>query len=1065
MALTKIDDAITTASSFVCVSLWYLTAPAVGTEDIVITWAGNVSRRIGGGTSIYNAAQQAPESKNSQFLNSASTISTDVSALTDGAWVIDAVGASGNALFTTTSAGQIIRYNTQSGASAGAGSTKHATVAGTVTMGWSQAGGRKAQVVAAFAPASAASTARIWRAFDNTSLTDGDTLSTTLLSTSTVAQTYEEANPTAANPNAMAIGDVGEWDWVVQDNGASTGDFYFRMIEEGGAPLSVYVGYPKITTAAPDFDQKDYRWYMNIDGASATSTWRTLPDTPAQVQFGGALTTDGTDFYAFRGGNTAEFWKFDPNVGGWIRLTDAPGLITDGGALEHANGFIYAFQGGTTANFWRYNVASGVWDVLTSAPQNVDWGGALKWDGDDRIYAFRGGVTTDFWAYSIAGNSWSVLAPAPQTVEHGGSLEYVSSTIYGFRGNNNNAFWSYTTSTGWTTLTNAPSTVEEGGSLAWDGGNFLYALRGDNNTAFWRYDLSATSSPWQVLQSTPAPVDDGGALIFLNDAFYAFEGDNADSFWVFGPAPVTPLADENTPIVADGHGVAYRLRMNVEITLADMATSTESFKLQYSTTTSAGPWADVGAVASGETWRGFDNPSVAHGTTIEPILSSSTVGQSYEEGNPSIGNPRPGAATSTERSEWDWTVEGGNAAPSTAYFFRMVSADGTAFSDYTAYPRITSPPAINLSQENYRWYENRTNITPNTPLQLENTPHTGVLPLEIIRLRMNLKLTGTTLAAGSESFKLQFSTSTSGSWQDVGGLGSGDIWRGSLVGGGTTVAATFEESNPSASIPNGIADGEFAEWDWVVQDNTAPTDTYYFRMVTEDDTPLAGYSASYPEVTTAGPTFSQEDYQWFLNVDNRNPTFALGSLNTPYTEASSPGVIRLRMNVEVQNVTLPDDAQAFKLQFAVSTTTAAWTDVGDIGSLTAWRGFDNPSVNESILISAAKLASTDVRENYEEEKPVDTQFQSAQHNPTRRVGLGHSEQQRADRDDLLLQDGESRRDSAGHLYELPRGPDDEAVGCCGRFRVRRLLRRRRLGSVLELFGRRVDPFLRRSYPG
>ena len=165
----------------------------------------------------------------------------------------------------------------------------------------------------------------------------------------------------------------------------------------------------------------------------------------------------------------------------------------------------------------------------------------------------------------------------------------------------------------------------------------------------------------------------------------------------------------------------------------------------------------------------MDNPTVEDGAPVAPSLSSSTDGQSYEEANPSAPNPSFGAATSTARSEWDWVLEPNGVAGVVSYVFRMVKSDGTPFAQYTRFPQITTAPASLLSQQSYRWWENRKNITPDTPLQPENTPHTGVTPLEVLRLRLNVSLAQSNLAQGARSFKLQFATSTGGTWTDVGG--------------------------------------------------------------------------------------------------------------------------------------------------------------------------------------------------------------------------------------------------------------------------------------------------------
>ena len=255
-------------------------------------------------------------------------------------------------------------------------------------------------------------------------------------------------------------------------------------------------------------------------------------------------------------------------------------------------------------------------------------------------------------------------------------------------------------------------------------------------------------------------------------------------------------------------------------------------------------------------------------------------------------------------------------------------------------------------------------------------------------LRMNVSVDDGTLAAGTQAFKLQFSTSTSGGWQDVGDIDSATIWRGFDEGGATTidgdtipslvltssmVAATYEDSNPSASNPNSIAVGDVAEWDWVLQSNTAPTATYFFRMVLSSGTALASYTMStYPELSTVGPTLVQSNYRWFSNVDNgRRLGPPLAAQNEPYNQSSESEVIRLRINMQAQVTSLPQNGQAFKLQYS-ATTTGGWTDFGDIGSGSAWRGYDNTNSSVDGDRTRGIQLDSDERESYEEENPTVT---------------------------------------------------------------------------------------------
>ena len=446
--------------------------------------------------------------------------------------------------------------------------------------------------------------------------------------------------------------------------------------------------------------------------------------------------------------------------------------------------------------------------------------------------------------------------------------------------------------------------------------------------------------------------------------------------------PVDPLASENVALSAADPLVILRLRMNVESNGANVAAGSRAFKLQYATST-AGLWTDLGAPSStSTTFVGFDNPSVADGVALPSLkLTFSTVAQSYEEANPSI--PVPQALNDGERSEWDWVVRNNAAPPATNFVFRMVNQDGTPLEAYTRFPQITTA-AGSLTQQDYQWFENRNHPEPLVPLVAEpseNTPGTNIQPLTVVRLRINAAAAGDAVAAGEITLRLQYATSTGGVWRDLGAPGSAEIWRGfdnSLVDDGnaistqlldsTNVLETYEENNPSLSNPNAIPLGDRAEWDWVVQNNSAPTDTYVFRMIRDNGELLDGY-VNFPQLTTVEPALVQRDFQWYPSSSVLNPatSTALAPVNGAATGAVPGAAFRIRMNVEASGFDLPATAQSFNLQFA-NTTTGPWTDVGLLGSEGIWRGSDNAGLSDGATVSPI-LPSSDVGESYEEENP------------------------------------------------------------------------------------------------
>ncbi|MHC4739148.1 MAG: beta strand repeat-containing protein [Planctomycetota bacterium] len=134
--------------------LYYLLNPDLGTDTVTVTYSGNTASRAGGAVSLLNVAQQAAEAVSTNANVSTSTISTNITTQTDGAWVVDVVGCGNSGSFTTTASGMVERFDETTTDSSGAGSTKSVSSAGSTTMSWEHTGAnRMALSVAAFAPA------------------------------------------------------------------------------------------------------------------------------------------------------------------------------------------------------------------------------------------------------------------------------------------------------------------------------------------------------------------------------------------------------------------------------------------------------------------------------------------------------------------------------------------------------------------------------------------------------------------------------------------------------------------------------------------------------------------------------------------------------------------------------------------------------------------------------------------------------------------------------------------------------------------------------------------------
>lgn len=140
------------------------------------------------------------------------------------------------------------------------------------------------------------STTAIWRA-TSTPVTDGTALSTDPpvagalnLSVSDVAGTFEEENNTVVTPFIVDANEDIEYDWAIQDNGATDKTSYcFRMVEADGALLTAYNNYPTIRTVGYGTQSQDWRWYDDAQNATPTTTLAATNTAPVDIDFDNAI--------------------------------------------------------------------------------------------------------------------------------------------------------------------------------------------------------------------------------------------------------------------------------------------------------------------------------------------------------------------------------------------------------------------------------------------------------------------------------------------------------------------------------------------------------------------------------------------------------------------------------------------------------------------------------------------------------------------------------------------------------------------------------------------------------
>lgn len=130
----------------------------------------------------------------------------------------------------------------------------------------------------------------IWRGYDNSTPSDGSTVTSSLLnSQSNTLQSYEESNNSVSNPNTILVGNRGEWDWVIQNNGATDNtDYCFRMVTSSGEALQ-YTNYPqlKVINYAPTVSSTSLNNGSDID---------LIANSTQDVDFTGTITDlNGSD--------------------------------------------------------------------------------------------------------------------------------------------------------------------------------------------------------------------------------------------------------------------------------------------------------------------------------------------------------------------------------------------------------------------------------------------------------------------------------------------------------------------------------------------------------------------------------------------------------------------------------------------------------------------------------------------------------------------------------------------------------------------------------------------------
>ncbi|MEO0115032.1 MAG: T9SS type A sorting domain-containing protein [candidate division WOR-3 bacterium] len=157
-----------------------------------------------------------------------------------------------------------------------------------------------------------------------------------------------------------------------------------------------------------------YAYYVQGD------TWLKRKEAPLGLSQkgydkGSCLTYDGENTIYLLKAKYNEFYAYYITGDSWqtkqpmpIQTALGKKKVKDGGSITfHSSGIIYAFKGGNTQEFWSYSVALDTWilpDTIPKGPSNkkVKGGGALC-TASNSIYALKGNNTLEFWQYTLMG--------------------------------------------------------------------------------------------------------------------------------------------------------------------------------------------------------------------------------------------------------------------------------------------------------------------------------------------------------------------------------------------------------------------------------------------------------------------------------------------------------------------------------------------------------------------------------------------------------------------------------------------------------------------------------------
>jgi hypothetical protein len=415
-----------------------------------------------------------------------------------------------------------------------------------------------------------------------------------------------------------------------------------------------------------------------------------------------------------------------------------------------------------------------------------------------------------------------------------------------------------------------------------------FSIASTTHYQLWRSDTgTAVSYRVEVVEWPTA-----GLAFRQNDYRFYVDSDELDPIdpW---PAGVADLGENTVITGADeplGDGERIRIRMSLTVLNSTLPIESKSFKLQYGervTTCGAiagGSWVDVGAIASGAIWRGYDATNLSDGAALsgDPAtagdlnLAVSDTAGTLEEENVSSVNPY--IVQEGDDIEYDWIVEQNGATAETFYCFRMIESNDTVLATYADYPTLITSSFTPRTQ-NWRWYVDEENETPASAPVGENIAPIDIANNDALKLRVTVKEIEN-IARDDVRFKLQYSEysdfataydvvassspacTASSTWCYYDGGGNDNaVINGKVLSDSDACAAGVGDGcgthNESSNVITGFRheNGAATEYEFtIVAKAPRANAVYYFRLydVVQDIPVAINTSETYPSLVIEG---------------------------------------------------------------------------------------------------------------------------------------------------------------------------------------------------------------------